>query len=227
MNPIVEIQNLSFTYPTSIEVTLSIPSMVIEKGQHSFIYGPSGCGKTTLLSILCGIQADYSGSVKVLGTELRTLPSHQRDRFRSHHIGYIFQMFNLISYLSVVENIYLPLKFNPKESLLDGAPEKINLLLHQLEINQLSDKPVSQLSVGQQQRVAAARALISEPEIIIADEPTSALDAKNRDQFMNLMQKSCEETQSTLIFVSHDQSLASSFHQKLSLKEAIDKETSS
>lgn len=149
----------------------------------------------------------------------------QRDRFRADHIGYIHQLFNLIPYLSVIENVTLPCKFSTlrKKRALEHAStltdEARRLLAHLGLSNEgLLKRPVAELSVGQKQRVAAARALMGRPEILIADEPTSALDAANRESFIELLFNECAESKATLIFVSHDFSLAPMFDRSVQLE---------
>ena len=154
------------------------------------------------------------------------MSSVHRDHFRSDHIGFIFQMFNLIPYLSVIENVTLPCRFSDKRKhkVLAGADsleqEAIRLLEHlDMAHDDLLHKPVNELSVGQQQRVAAARALIGSPELVIADEPTSSLDAERREAFIELLFRECESAGSTLVFVSHDNSLLAPFDRTIEFAE--------
>jgi putative ABC transport system ATP-binding protein len=159
-----------------------------------------------------------AGSVRVLGQDLAKLGAAERDRFRADHVGVIFQMFNLIPYLTVLENVMLPCGFSERRSAnarqAGGSirGEAVRLLQH-LDMAEPSvlRKPVTALSVGQQQRVAAARALIGAPELIVADEPTSSLDADRRHAFIELLFQECVRENATLVFVSHDASLAGMF----------------
>jgi putative ABC transport system ATP-binding protein len=167
------------------------------------------------------LRAD-SGSVSVLGTDLGRLSNGRRDAFRATHIGYIFQMFNLIPYLSVEENIMLPCRVSAaRRARLDGeTPEHAaRRLAAALEIEGLLHEGVTRLSVGQQQRVAAARALMGAPELVIADEPTSALDSDRRESFLNLLFERCADAGATLLFVSHDRQLQHVFDRALSLAD--------
>lgn len=191
----------------------------VKQGEQLFIQGLSGSGKSTLLNLVCGLNLPNSGSVKVLGKSLVSMNSRQRDKFRSAHIGYIFQQFNLISYLSAIDNIKLASHFSTiKQS--DTLLEEIHTLLTTLNLkSQDWQRPVEQLSVGQQQRVGIARALINKPQIIIADEPTSSLDEAARDSFVSLLSSLCKEYASTLLFVSHDSSLSSYFHSTIALAD--------
>jgi putative ABC transport system ATP-binding protein len=208
-------------HPTSGHV-LDIPRLTIESGQHVFIAGPSGSGKSTLLSLLAGISVPQAGQIDVLGHRLEKMGGSARDRFRADHMGVIFQMFNLVPYLSVVENVTLPCRFSRRRAartIANGGPEtEAGRLLYRLGISQpLLNRPVTSLSVGQQQRVAAARALIGAPELIIADEPTSSLDAGHRRSFIRLLFEECDKSNATLIFVSHDIALAPLFHRTIEL----------
>ncbi len=186
------------------------------------MFGPSGSGKTTLLGVLAGVLAPDSGAVRVLGVDLARLTAGRRDAFRAEHIGYIFQMFNLIPYLSVLENITLPCRLDRRRAArLNGVDDRraATALAERLEIGEYLGSPVTELSVGQQQRVAAARALIAAPELVIADEPTSSLDADRRARFLDLLFEICREAGSTLVFVSHDRQLEPLFDRALSLPE--------
>ncbi len=212
----IEIDSLKFGYKPDQSI-IDIDGFQLQPNHHLFIHGPSGAGKTTLLSILCGIQSGYQGSVKIFDQELKNLKNSERDSFRAKNIGYIFQQFNLVSYLNVRENILLPLAFGTNRSLEDRAPERLLMLVNALEINSLLDRKVNQLSIGQQQRVAAARALITSPKILIADEPTSALDSANKFKFMELLKNSAAESRTTVVIVSHDTSLQNNFEQSLSI----------
>ena len=165
-----------------------------------------------MLSILSGVALPQSGEIHLLGHHIEKMRAAQRDQFRADHIGYIFQMFNLIPFLSVLENVTLPLRFSQKraERVEDAQAEAQRLLGH-LGMADFMQRKVIDLSVGQQQRVAAARALIGSPEIILADEPTSALDKKNSEAFVELLFQECADAGSTLVFVSHDPDLAGHF----------------
>lgn len=220
-NILAEIRDLKFGYTSNKEI-LKISDLTLLKGQNTFLLGPSGSGKSTLLGLLTGILTATSGDLRVLGSNLSLLKPHQRDAFRGEHVGYIFQMFNLIPYLTVLENIVLPITINvaSKNKTDDKeANEKAIELAQSLGIRQLLDQTASTISVGQAQRVAAARALINEPELILADEPTSALDATHRNRFIELLFSIAEGQKSTILFVSHDESLQHLFERHLSLAE--------
>jgi len=217
--PAVELSQLRFAYRTGREV-LSIDHLVIARGETVFLHGPSGSGKTTLLGLLAGVLQASSGNIRVLGQDFSTMSSGARDAFRARHLGYVFQMFNLIPYLSVRDNILLPVRLDTeRRARLKGISLNVaaQQVASQLDIAALLDAPIGELSVGQQQRVAAARALIGSPEVVIADEPTSALDTDRREQFLQLLFASCASAGATLLFVSHDHTLMPLFSRVVSL----------
>lgn len=223
---VIEIRDLLFRWQPAGPTVLAIEGLQVAAGERVFIEGPSGSGKSTLLSLLAGVTTAQAGSVRVLDQALETLGSVERDHFRAHHIGYIFQMFNLIPYLSVVENVLLPCRFSVQrrdKALARGGDleaEATRLLGHlDMDDPELLGRAVTTLSVGQQQRVAAARALMGSPELLIADEPTSSLDTGRRESFIRLLFEECQEAGSTLIFVSHDAGLAHLFDRSVDLHE--------
>ena len=221
MNVAIDVRHLRFRYGRGPWV-LDMPELTLERGTRAFLFGPSGSGKTTLLGVLAGVLEPDEGEVKVLGRDLATLSGADRDAFRAEHIGYVFQMFNLIPYLSVLDNIALPARMNAaRRARLDGAgvKEAAALLADHLQIGDLLKKPVTKLSVGQQQRVAACRALIGAPELIVADEPTSSLDFDRREAFLELLFRECERAGATLVFVSHDRTLEGMFSRRISLPD--------
>ena len=222
----IEINDLIFRWKQGEATVLSLDSVRIARSEQVFISGPSGSGKSTLLSLLAGVTTPQQGSLQILGKRLERLGSVERDHFRANHIGYIFQMFNLIPYLSMVDNVTLPCRFSrqrrDKAVRRNGTPEREALrLLDHLDMahDDLLGRPVTTLSVGQQQRVAAARALMGSPEIVIADEPTSSLDSDRREAFVQLLFNECRESGSTLVFVSHDESLEPLFDRRIPLTE--------
>ncbi|PIS10356.1 MAG: methionine ABC transporter ATP-binding protein [Bdellovibrio sp. CG10_big_fil_rev_8_21_14_0_10_47_8] len=219
---IIELSQVCFQYPGAKSPTLKISQLDIFKKEKVFLYGPSGSGKSTLLEVLSGILQPQQGEVKILGENLVKMTSHQRDRFRANHLGYIFQSFNLIPYLSVEENITLPLVLSPsRRSKLTSADvsAEVERLCQHLGLGDLKSRGVTQLSVGQQQRVAVARALLGNPELILADEPTSSLDHDHRERFIRLLFEECEARGTTVLFVSHDRSLEKIFTRSLSFNE--------
>tara|TARA_Y100001934_G_scaffold216573_1_gene256964 strand:- start:720 stop:1415 length:696 start_codon:yes stop_codon:yes gene_type:complete len=221
IEPIVRIEGVRFRWPGQLHDLLHIPDLALHRGEHLFIQGPSGSGKTTLLNLLTGINLPTAGAIAVLGTELTALSNSQRDQLRADYLGVIFQQFNLLPYLSLLENVQLPCEFSKlKKSKCGDVRTASKKLLSRLGLEEsLLNQPVSNLSVGQQQRAAVARALIGSPEIVIADEPTSALDSRNRDRFLDLLFQETKEQNSTLIFVSHDKHIARQFEHVVQLDQ--------
>jgi putative ABC transport system ATP-binding protein len=218
---VIHINELRFGWKGQTNNTLSIKKMNITQGEHVLLRGESGSGKTTLLNLLAGILTPSSGELTVLGQNLQALKPAKRDRFRADHMGIIFQQFNLLPYLSVVDNVTLPCQFSSSRAKKAGNQKQTAIrLLNHLGIGEsLSKRAVSELSVGQQQRVAAARALIGQPEIIIADEPTSALDTNKRDHFLKLLFQEANAQNSTILFVSHDPAISGHFSKIIELAD--------
>jgi putative ABC transport system ATP-binding protein len=218
----VELEDIQFGWDPARPV-LTIPAWRVGCGERIFLQGASGSGKSTLLGLMGGVLVPQRGRVRVLGQELTTLSSGRRDRFRAEHIGFIFQMFNLIPYLSVRANVLLPLNFSRtrRERLASVEPEReAERLLAALGLSDaaLLRRKVTELSIGQQQRVAAARALLGRPPLVIADEPTSSLDADARAEFLKLLMNECAAYGTTLLFVSHDAALAPLFDRTVTLR---------
>lgn len=216
-NTIIQVDDLQFAWHKDQSLTLDIGQLELMRGERLFVAGNSGSGKSTLLSLLAGVLMPQQGTLRLLGKELTDMSGSRRDHFRADHIGFIFQQFNLIPYLSVVENVSLPCQFSRlrRERAINNGEdvheEAIRLLSHLDMKGDMLTRPVTKLSVGQQQRVAAARALMGAPELVIADEPTSALDADRRTAFVELLFNECELQGSSLIFVSHDRTLMNEF----------------
>lgn len=217
----VALRDVRFAYRPGRDV-LHVPALDVARGERVFLHGPSGSGKTTLLGLLAGVLRATSGHVEVLGRDLARLSGGERDAFRAEHVGYVFQMFNLIPYLTVRENITLPARLNAARRARLGAESPdaaARRLAGRLGIADWLEQGVTALSVGQQQRVAAARALLGAPELVIADEPTSALDADRREAFLALLFDACADAGATLLFVSHDRGLEGMFDRAVSLVE--------
>lgn len=208
----LSIADLVFSYPgDQKDSLLHIKHWHLNTGDSVFIQGPSGSGKSTFLNILCGLLPSLQGEISIFDNRLDQMNSRQRDQFRANNIGYVFQQFNLIQYLDVIDNIKLARQFSNAKTA-KTSDDEIKQLLTSLNIDsQHWHKPAHSLSIGQQQRVAIARAFINKPKLMIVDEPTSSLDHKNRDDFMSLLMKKVEDTEATLIFVSHDETLSSYF----------------
>ncbi|NRA46242.1 MAG: ATP-binding cassette domain-containing protein [Oligoflexales bacterium] len=220
----IEISGLEYSWHEHEDPILKIDELKIGPNEKIFIRGPSGSGKTTLLGLLGGVLTPQKGSINAEGTVINQLGGSERDRFRADHIGFIFQMFNLLPYLNVVENVSLALRFSPRKKAkvsTHGVEQEAKRLLGALGLTDpsLHRKLISSLSVGQQQRVAVARALIGSPEVVIADEPTSALDADTRKAFLDLLFQECDKAGSKLIYVSHDKEVGEHFDRCISIDQ--------
>lgn len=211
-------QNVRFGWAAGQPPLINLDSFAVAAGERIFISGPSGCGKSTLLSLIAGVALPDHGRLEILGKDFTALTSAARDRFRADHLGIVFQQFNLIPYLSILENVLLPCQFSAKRRQrianagLTPRLEAERLLTHlELDFRVLGKQAAADLSIGQQQRVAVARALIGAPEVIVADEPTSALDDESGGRFVELLLTHSESNATAVVFVSHDTRLASQF----------------
>jgi len=221
---VLSAESLRFSWPGSATPCIDIEAFRITAGESVFLHGPSGCGKSTLLSLLAGVLVADEGRVCLLGHDWSKLSGAARDRCRVAHVGYIFQQFNLLPYLSVLDNVLLPCRFSARreaQAARNGSSrDEAEHLLDQMGLDRaLWKRQALQLSVGQQQRVAAARALIGQPEVVIADEPTSALDEDRREAFLDVLLTACAVNHSALVFVSHDQRIAPRFARHVLLPE--------
>lgn len=222
---IIELNQVRFAWPKQAPL-LDIEAFAVRRGERVFLSGPSGSGKSTFLNLLGGVVRPRSGTVRILGTDASALSGRRMDAFRADHIGFVFQMFNLVPYLSVLENVMLPCQFsksraNSAVSRSGSLRADAQRLLDALELPGaiVNGRNVNAMSIGQQQRVAVARALIGAPEIVIADEPTSALDEDTRERFIELLFCECEARGTTLLLVSHDRRLGKLFDSEVSLLE--------
>jgi putative ABC transport system ATP-binding protein len=221
--PVLRLEGLRFAWPGGPPL-IDIGDFEVGAGERVFLHGPSGCGKSTLLNLVAGTLAPQAGRIEVAGEAVSGASERVRDRLRADHVGFVFQMFNLLPYLSVVDNVVLPCRFSARRRqralARDGSLEAgAKRLLAALGLGDaaLQARAATGLSVGQQQRVAAARALIGAPELVMADEPTSALDHDAREGFLQLLFAECAQAGSALVFVSHDHTLRPLFerHQDL------------
>ena len=206
------------------EPVLDIAELTVAAGEKLFVEGPSGSGKSTLLGLLGGVLTPNAGAVEVRGETVSAMSAAARDRFRAAHVGFVFQMFNLLPYLSVVENVALPCRLSALRAETarrsgGSIAAEAQRLLQRLGLAgaELLERRATSLSIGQQQRVAAARALIGRPALLVADEPTAALDAGNRERFVRLLMEECDAAGSAVVFVSHDPSLGATFDRSVSL----------
>lgn len=218
VTPAIQIQRLKHIWPGQTHPVIDIANWEVERGEQLFLYGPSGSGKSTLLNLLAGVLVASEGGLRVLGQSLKDMGARARDRFRARHIGFIFQQFNLIPYLSTADNIRLAARFAGTPDT-ECRRDRLAELMERLKLPVvLLDRSTGTLSIGQQQRVAVARTLINRPELILADEPTSALDQDARYAFLDVLLGTAQENDATVIFVSHDRTLAPHFQRRVSLE---------
>lgn len=223
---IVKIESLRFQWSKNNNFKIFVPKLEVGRGKKVLFLGESGSGKTTLLSLICGFLEPLSGSISINDKIISDLTSTNKDTYRSDNIGIIFQQFNLLPYANVIDNIILPLYFSKQRS--KKVENKINAAMNlcdQLRLPEsILNQKASNLSVGQQQRVAVARALIGSPSIIVADEPTSSLDTEAQELFLDLMFDQISKNSSTLLMVSHDKSLTNYFDQVIDINEILVRE---
>ncbi len=222
------LRDVHFRWQRRHGFSLDVKALDVARRERLLLVGPSGSGKSTLLGLICGINAPRHGEVTVLGQALSAMSAARRDRFRAEHIGVIFQMFNLIPFVSGLDNVLLALRFAPeRRRQMGAAPADVRqqalALLDALGIasDLATAGPASRLSVGQQQRVAAARALIGAPGLIVADEPTSALDTRARDAFLDVLLRQLAAADASLLMVSHDEGLAPHFDKVVRLEDIV------
>lgn len=217
----LSLKDVQYRWPGRASFALDIPDFSVAIGEHVLLLGESGSGKSTLLSLICGTIKAASGAVSLAQTDITSLSAGQQDRFRAEQVGLIFQQFNLLPYASVLDNILLPLRFAPqRRSRVPSPREAAKTLGLKLGLpEETLTAKAGTLSVGQQQRVAAGRALIGSPPLIVADEPTTALDAATQDTFLNLLFAQTRGAGSTLLMVSHDARLAEHFDRVVQMSE--------
>ena len=200
---LVEIQHVTKTYHDHVDVhALKDVTLNLQKRSFAAITGPSGSGKTTLLNVLGGLDQPDAGKIRIAGVDLTATPADQLADFRLHHIGFVFQAFNLLPVLSVVENLeFIPaLQKIPREKRRKRARE----LLKTVGLEKVGGKRPNDLSGGQQQRVAVLRAIMTEPELVLADEPTANLDSSNASILLDMMEQLNREKGVTFVFSTHD-----------------------
>lgn len=214
---ILRVENLSKTYGKEENIVKALDgiSFSVEKGEFVAIIGPSGSGKSTLLHILGGVDIPTSGKVFVSEKDVYAQNQEQLAIFRRRQVGLIYQFYNLIPVLNVVENITLPVLMDNRQVNND----RLNELLETLSLTDRKEHLPNQLSGGQQQRVSIARALMNAPAIVLADEPTGNLDSKNGQQILELLKFSNEKYNQTLMVITHDESIAMQAHRVISIQD--------
>jgi len=219
----MRLTGIRFAWPGARGFRIAIDEFSVASGESVLMLGESGSGKSTLLSLASGIFLPDRGKICIGQTDITRLSANHRDRFRAENIGVIFQMFNLLPSVTALDNTILPLHFAPsRRSRLKQSPRaEAERILAELGLpsSLVRHGPARNLSVGQQQRVAVARALIGEPDLIIADEPASALDASSQDAFLDLLFRQVQGAGSTLLMVSHDRRIATRFDRAIELAD--------
>ena len=215
---ILQIEDLKFWY-TGKEFQLEISNLKINKGSKVAILGKSGSGKTTLAHLISGILKPQSGLIRFMGQDISDLSDGERRAYRIKNIGFIFQEFELIEYLSVLDNLILPYKLNKSLSLNEETINRAKAIAGRIEIENKLHKYPNQLSGGERQRLATARALITSPALVIADEPTGNLDTQTANKVLNEIINQSSKSNSTLLMITHDPRLLESFDQVIDLNK--------
>jgi ABC-type lipoprotein export system ATPase subunit len=216
--PVIRLENVrkSFVMPGGERVdVLDVPGFVLAAGEQAALEGSSGSGKSTLLHVISGIMRPDSGRVEVADTDITCLPEGRRDRLRADTLGLVFQQFNLLPGFTALENVLVAMSFasgRPDRARAAGLLESVGLA------HRLHHKP-AELSIGQQQRVAVARALANRPRAVLADEPTASIDTAHKQQVVDLLQDTCREQGVALLVVTHDPDVARQFPRRLTLEE--------
>jgi putative ABC transport system ATP-binding protein len=223
--PALSVRGLRLSRPRA-HWSLAVDALEVAAGESVFLHGPSGCGKSTLLALIAGTAAGARGEIHVAGAPMHGLSARRRDRLRADRIGIVFQQFNLLPFLTLADNVALPCRFSRERRqravAAHGSTQAAAwALLERLGLprEEFLRRPVAELSVGQQQRVAVARALIGAPPLLLADEPTSALDPARRDAFLDVVLEACREHRTGLLMVSHDHGLRARFDRAVAWPE--------
>jgi len=213
----IKIRELYFEYPNS-DFKLSIPELNIKGGSKAAVIGPSGYGKTTFLNLLSGINTPEKGKIEIDGEDIGSLSDSERRSFRISRIGFVFQNFELVEYLTILDNILLPYRINPSLALTSEVRSRAENLSEKMGLSDKLKRNVTKLSQGEMQRVAICRALLTEPRFLLADEPTGNLDPKNKELTIQTLFDYAEQNEGTLVTVTHDHSLLGGFDSVIDLK---------
>ncbi len=214
----IRISRLTFEYPHRT-FRLHIPELEVASGSRVAFVGPSGSGKTTLLRLLAGIHLPESGSLSLDSVELPGLGDAARRAFRITSIGFVFQDFQLIEYLNVEQNIRLPFRINPALNWTPEAAERAEQLIAATGITEKRKRGINELSQGESQRVAICRALVTQPNLVLADEPTGNLDPANKRKILRILFEETEKRAATLVMVTHDRELLEGFQQVIDFQD--------
>ncbi len=215
---IIQIADLEFRYGEG-DFALRIPELLVERGEKVAVIGPSGSGKTTLLNLIAGIATPQRGRVVTEGVELTALDDSRRREFRIRNIGLVFQEFELLEHLSVLDNVLLPYRINPSLRLEPPVRRRAATLAERVGVADKLGRFAHRLSQGEKQRAAVCRALITEPELLLADEPTGNLDPTNKGRVLEILFDYAEERGATLLTVTHDHDLLTRFGRVIDFKQ--------
>ncbi len=216
----IEIRDLDFRYGEG-DFALRVPELVVERGERVALIGPSGSGKTTLLHLIAGIALPRAGRIATDGVALPGLDDAARREVRIRRIGLVFQEFELLEYLSVLDNILLPCRISPALPLDVAARERAVALARGVGIGEKLDRMAERLSHGEKQRVAVCRALLVAPGLILADEPTGNLDPDNKERVLDILIERAQQSGATLITVTHDRDLLDRFERVIDFRELL------
>ena len=211
MTPLIRLEDVEFAYGGTDGFRISVPALTFSVGEHAAIVGPSGCGKTTLLSLIAGILRPSAGTVVNQNETVSELTDQARRAFRICNVGLVFQAFELLDYLNVLDNVLLPYRVHPNLTLNDDVCERASALIDSVGLEGKAERNIDALSQGEQQRVAVARALVTRPPLVLADEPTGNLDPVTTERIIDLLRAQAEHSNTTIITVTHDHSLLDRF----------------
>lgn len=214
----IDVDNVTFNYRVG-GFRLRIPTLRIEAGERVAVVGPSGCGKTTLLHLLAGVLVPSAGRITVDGTDVSALGREDRQDYRALRMGMVFQEFELLAYLDVIDNVLLPYRISPVLVLDDEARERANTLTREVGLGGKQQRYPRHLSQGERQRIAVCRALVTRPAILLGDEPTGNLDPGNRDHIMDTLWRYGDEGGAPLIVVTHDHEVLHRFDRTIDVRE--------
>ena len=214
----IEVNNVTFGYRIG-DFRIDIPKLGVEAGEKVAVIGPSGRGKTTLLHLLAGVLVPSAGRIAVDGTDVSALSREDRQDYRALRMGTMFQEFELLAYLDVIDNVLLPYRISPVLTLDDEARERAKALVHEVGLDGKQRRYPGHLSQGERQRIAVCRALVTRPAILLGDEPTGNLDPDNRDHIMDTLWRYSDETEAPLVVVTHDHELLGRFDRTIDVTE--------
>ncbi len=214
----IEVNNVTFGYPVG-GFHLQIPELRVDAGEKVAVIGPSGLGKTTLLHLLAGVLVPSAGRIAVQGTEVSSLKQEDRQDYRALRMGMVFQEFELLAYLDLLDNVLLPYRISPVLELNHEARQRAKALVREVGLDGKQQRFPGHLSQGERQRIAVCRALVTRPAIILGDEPTGNLDPENRDQVIDTLWSYSDETKAPLVVVTHDHELLGRFDRTVDVRE--------